>query len=182
MLETIFGGITAIATSIGALLAYRNMLASCPSFKPYVTDIPGSDDRNRPEREKLQQDGYYILRLCLKEAPEPWNVKAVKISGAQLPCEITSKTGEWLADRLPDKHEITMTHRKVKTPFWRISQSVDNGPWEFLIKPDNPDKGLLEITLYGPLWTQVKVPFEYEKTRYFAVPARATQSASGRPR
>ena len=64
-----FNVITALATTATAVFGYRKMLDQKPIFEAVVKDIPESDKRNRPAREKLQQEGYYILRLSLISAP-----------------------------------------------------------------------------------------------------------------
>ena len=161
-----FNIITAIATTAAAVLGYRKMLDQKPVLRAEVADIPNSNRRDFPEREKLQQEGFYVLRIWVESAPQNWDVVAVKIADAEIPSEITSRTGDWLADRLPDKHQIKMTHGKVKTHNWKILKDKAQH-WDFLIKPDDPEKGLLTLTLYGHLWAKVKIPFAYQKTQFF---------------
>ncbi len=174
-----FNVITALATTATAVFGYRKMLDQKPIFEAVVKDIPESDKRNRPAREKLQQEGYYILRLSLISAPQNWDIVAAKISGASIPCEITSKSGTWLADTLPDKRQIKMTHGKVKIHNWKIIQNETEKRWEFLIKPDVPEEGVLTLTLYGRLLMTVKVPFEYKQTHYIE-PFSARESQRSR--
>jgi hypothetical protein len=170
----IFNVITAIATTATAIagiaatvITYRQLLDKKPVLRAAVGDIPNSNRRDCPEREKLQEEGFYILRLYLEAAPQNWDVLAVSINGAKIPNEITSKSGHWLANRLPDKHQITLCQGKVQTHNWKIIQGDTNSYWDFLIKPDDSEKGLLTMTLYGHLWSRVKVPFSYQKTHFW---------------
>ncbi len=166
-----FNVLTAIATTVTAVIAYRKMFDEIPVLQATVFDIPESNRHDRPEREKLQQDGYYMLRLSVVSAPQNWRINAIKINGAMIPCEITDPAGQWVADRLPDKKEVALTHGKVKTKHWKIIKDT-NSNWDFLIKPDNPDHGALELIVYGNLFLKARVPFSYRKTQFFEIPRR----------
>ena len=162
----IFVGIIGACASFATAYFMRfQILNRKPVVRVNVKDVPNANRRDS-KGEVLQKEGFFVLEIIFSTIRDDWLFNAIRIKDAMIPEEIVDYSGNWIGNRITSK----MTHKKVSV-HWEIFSGEKTAVYSLLFKPDDSESGRLVLTLYGPFFSRISVPFEYEKTQYFGLPS-----------
>lgn len=155
----ICGFLTAVFTFAMAYFGWRSFTRNKPSVSISVRDLPNAHKLGHQDAE-LQKQGFCKLELWIRPTTDDYTFHSIEIPHCQIPCQILNFDGSF-ANQSADK----MTHTSV--PF-NLTMHPGDSPISFdlLIKPDAEEKADLVLVMRGPLFTSVRVPFQYQKTHY----------------
>ena len=159
--NAIIGVLGAIGTFLTAFFMWRQIISRRPSVSVSVSNIPGYEIDGSNARS-LQQNGFYILNIVVYDIPHTWSFHALEIRGAKVPSVIVDDFGRWVGDR-GHEHMVYGKNRFL----WALSSRNEGDSFPLLFQPDLSERGTLILELRGPLLSRVRVPFSYEKTRFF---------------
>ena len=151
--------LTAVFTFAMAYFGWRSFTRNTPSVSVYVKDLPYANQRGYQD-EALQKQGFCYLDVWIRPTTDDYSFHSIVIPHCQIPYQILNFDGSF-ANQSADK----MTHASV--PF-NLTMHPGDSPISFdlLIKPDAEEKADLVLIMRGPLFTSVRVPFQYQKTLY----------------
>lgn len=149
----------AIASFFTAYYMRTQVMSSLPFLHCELSDIEGSEKRGSLAA-KLQEDGYFILRITIYGGDGNFRFNKIKTLGALIG-EMPSYPFDYVDENSfnrPSKNSLFLPVNYVKN---------SNIHFSFLIKPDKPDEGKFRVSISGGLFFSLKADVPCRKTMYF---------------